>query len=190
MMSDWNRSGRHADDARRARAQEDRELGRPEDWRAGYPAEEARSFEKRRFGGGFGLAGLEDGWVDPDTGGFTGESFGGPDFTPQHRRGDEGPHRGRGPRNYVRSDARVREDVSDRLSDDPWLDASEIEVQVAGCEVTLNGTVQSREDRRRAEDLAEQARGVTHVQNNLRVRPTGRQTGIPSVTGGSAPPIA
>ena len=89
----------------------------------------------------------------------------------------EGRHRGRGPKNYVRSDDRIREDVNDRLSDDSWLDASEIEVQVSKCEVTLSGTVQSREDRRRAEDLVEQVSGVKHVQNNLRVQPTQGQAG-------------
>ena len=77
-------------------------------------------------------------------------------------------HRGRGPKNYVRSDDRIREDINDRLSDDAWLDASEIEVKVANCEVTLTGTVETREDKRRAEDLAEQVSGVKHVQNILR----------------------
>ena len=41
-----------------------------------------------------------------------------------------GPHRGRGPKGYTRSDERIREDVNDRLSDDPFVDASEIEVMV------------------------------------------------------------
>jgi osmotically-inducible protein OsmY len=81
-----------------------------------------------------------------------------------------GEHRGRGPKGYRRSDERIREDVSDRLADDAWLDASYIEVQVADGEVTLSGLVQSRGDKRRAEDLADSSSGVTHVQNNLRVR--------------------
>jgi osmotically-inducible protein OsmY len=80
-------------------------------------------------------------------------------------------YRGRGPRNYTRSDDRIREDVSDRLTDDPWLDASEIEVSVSNGEVTLNGTVTNRYDRRRAEDCAEGVSGVRYVQNNLRARP-------------------
>lgn len=82
-----------------------------------------------------------------------------------------GEHAGKGPRGYSRSDERVREDVADRLTDDPWLDPSEIEVAVTGCEVTLNGTVGSRDDKRRAEDLAHAVSGVKHVQNNLRVGP-------------------
>jgi osmotically-inducible protein OsmY len=84
---------------------------------------------------------------------------------------DQQGHRGRGPKNYTRSDERIREDVNDRLTDDPFLDASGVEVQVTTCEVTLTGTVDSREDKRRAEDIAEQVSGVRHVQNNLRVQP-------------------
>jgi Flp pilus assembly secretin CpaC len=60
--------------------------------------------------------------------------------------------------------------VNDRLSDDPHVDASEIEVAVSSCEVTLSGTVDSREAKRRAEDIAEQVSGVKHVQNNIRVQ--------------------
>jgi osmotically-inducible protein OsmY len=78
--------------------------------------------------------------------------------------------RGRGPKNYTRSSDRIREDVSDRLSDDWMVDASDIEVSVDGTEVTLNGTVPSREAKRRAEDCADSVSGITHVQNNLRVK--------------------
>lgn len=100
------------------------------------------------------------------TDGETGGGFRGALGVGQH----EGEHRGRGPKNYTRSDERIRDDVNDRLSDDSWLDASEIDVQVSKCEVTLTGTVNSREDKRRAEDLADQVSGVKHVQNNLRVQ--------------------
>jgi len=86
------------------------------------------------------------------------------------RRRRQDHHRGRGPRNYTRSGDRIREDVSDRLTDDWRVDASEIEVTVSGSEVTLTGTVTSRDQRRRAEDIAESVSGVTHVQNNLRVK--------------------
>lgn len=79
-------------------------------------------------------------------------------------------HRGRGPKGYVRSDSRIHEDVCDRLADDWIVDAGDVEVTVADREVTLSGTVASREERRRAEDCAEAVAGVTHVQNNLRVR--------------------
>ena len=81
-----------------------------------------------------------------------------------------GEHRGRGPRSYKRSDERIKEDVNDRLTDDPYLDASDIEVELSNAEVTLSGTVKARQDKRRAEDLAESVSGVSHVQNNIRVR--------------------
>jgi osmotically-inducible protein OsmY len=79
-------------------------------------------------------------------------------------------YRGRGPKGYTRSDERIRDDVNDRLTDDWSLDASEIEVSVSSGEVTLSGIVNSRTDKRRAEDIAESVSGVRHVQNNLRVR--------------------
>jgi CBS domain-containing protein len=90
-----------------------------------------------------------------------------------------GEHRGRGPRNYQRSDERIREDVSERLMDDPRVDASEIEVAILNREVTLTGTVRDRNEKRWAEDIAQSVSGVTHVQNNLRVgqRQEGRATG-------------
>jgi osmotically-inducible protein OsmY len=82
-------------------------------------------------------------------------------------------HRGRGPRGYRRSDARILEDINERLTDDPWLDASGIEVAVDGGEVTLSGLVDSREARRRAEDIAEGVSGVGYVVNRLRPRQGG-----------------
>ncbi|WP_284164783.1 BON domain-containing protein [Frigidibacter sp. SD6-1] len=85
----------------------------------------------------------------------------------ERRRED---HRGRGPRNYRRSDSRLEEDVNDRLTDDDWLDASDITVEVKDQEVTLEGFVASRQAKRRAEDCADSVSGVQHVQNNLRVR--------------------
>jgi osmotically-inducible protein OsmY len=78
-------------------------------------------------------------------------------------------HRGRGPRGYARSDARIEEDVCERLTEDPYIDASDIEVRVRDREVTLAGTVGTREDKRRAERLVEEIGGVEQVQNNLRI---------------------
>lgn len=82
-------------------------------------------------------------------------------------------HRGRGPKNYQRSEERIREDVCDRLSDDYVVDASDVDIQVKGSEVILSGMVDSREAKRRAEDIAESVSGVTNVQNQLRVHHPG-----------------
>ena len=86
--------------------------------------------------------------------------------------GDQGAqhHRGRGPKGYTRSDERIREDISDRLTDDLYLDATDIEVTVSGAEITLSGIVDDRHAKHRAEDIAESVSGARHVQNNLRVR--------------------
>lgn len=64
----------------------------------------------------------------------------------------------------------LRDDVNDHLSDDPSVDASDIEVSVAEGEVTLNGEVSSRQAKRAAEDCVDRIAGVKHVQNNLRVK--------------------
>jgi hypothetical protein len=79
--------------------------------------------------------------------------------------------RGLGPKNYQRSDARISDDVHDRLTEDPWLDASDIVVAVNGGEVTLSGRVDCRDAKHHAEWLVEDLSGVRHVQNNLRVDP-------------------
>ena len=81
-----------------------------------------------------------------------------------------GIHRGRGPAGYRRSDERIHEDVHQRLTDHPMLDASDIEVGVSDAEVTLDGTVPRREDKRLAEDIVAAVSGVSHVQNNLKWR--------------------
>jgi CBS domain-containing protein len=93
----------------------------------------------------------------------------GNDATTSHGEVHRGEHSGRGPRNYQRSDDRILEDIHERLTEDPMLDASYIEVVVIQREVTLNGSVRDRNEKRRAEDAAESISGVTHVQNNLRV---------------------
>jgi osmotically-inducible protein OsmY len=80
-----------------------------------------------------------------------------------------GEHRGKGPRGYSRSDERIKEDINDRLSDNPFIDATEIEVMVSGGEVTLTGSVTDRNDKRMAEDIAESVSGVKNVENRIRV---------------------
>jgi osmotically-inducible protein OsmY len=77
--------------------------------------------------------------------------------------------RGLGPQGYKRSDDRISDDAHERLTDDTWLDATNISISVSGGEVTLSGTVENREAKHRAERLVEDISGVNHVQNNLRI---------------------
>ena len=62
-----------------------------------------------------------------------------------------------------------------RLEDQRRLDLSDVEVIVEDAEVTLNGTVRHKDDKRHIEDIAD-IDGVRHVQNNLRVRDRGAWT--------------
>ena len=90
-----------------------------------------------------------------------------------HRRrenDDRQEHRGKGPKGYTRSDERIREDVNERLTDDGMIDASEIEVDVKNGEVLLKGTVKSRQEKRRTEDIIESISGVKDVENHLKVK--------------------
>lgn len=135
-----------------------------EDYDRKYGAGRRSSGERR--GGGHGYGSRQRDWWDRATDEVS--SWFGDEDAERRRQMDE--HRGRGPKNYSRSDERIREDVSDRLTDDPLVDASEIEVGVQNQEVTLTGTVASRNERRLAEECADGVSGVKYVQNNLRVR--------------------
>ncbi|MDQ3032765.1 MAG: BON domain-containing protein [Myxococcota bacterium] len=78
--------------------------------------------------------------------------------------------RGRGPRNWRRSDDRIAQEVCEALTRDPWIDASEISVRVEDRIVTLEGEVDAREQRYHAEDLAAAVLGVEDVMAHIRVR--------------------
>ena len=79
----------------------------------------------------------------------------------------EGPYRGKGP--AKRNDEQIKADIEEALTDDSWLDASGVQVNVQNGVVTLTGVVDSRESKRRAEELADSVLGVRDVQNNLRI---------------------
>jgi hypothetical protein len=83
---------------------------------------------------------------------------------------NRGRFTGRGPKGYIRSDDRIREDVSDRLEQHGEIDATEIEIRVSNGEVTLEGTVEDRRTKRMAEDVVENCPGVKQVHNRIRVQ--------------------
>jgi osmotically-inducible protein OsmY len=98
-----------------------------------------------------------------------------------------GTYAGRGPKGYQRSDERIREDVCDRLADDPHVDASDVDVAVKNGEVTLSGAVIDRSHKRRSEDVVERVSGVRDVHNNLRVNRSKESGAVgTSATGASA----
>ena len=106
-----------------------------------------------------------DGGVYAGTGGQSGSQAGEPE---PWRRG-RGPHAGKGPAGFQRSDERIKEAVCEALADHDDIDASNIDVAVKGGEVTLSGTVDDRRTKRLAEECVECVRGVKDVQNQLRL---------------------
>lgn len=79
-------------------------------------------------------------------------------------------HRGRGPKNYTRSDERIREDLNEQLMDADDIDASDVSVEVKDGVVTLSGNVEQRWLKHRIEDMAEDCSGVKDVRNEIRVQ--------------------
>jgi hypothetical protein len=84
--------------------------------------------------------------------------------------GERGGFAGKGPKGYQRSDERIREEINERLTDHPDIDATEIDVQVQSGEVTLSGAVDDRYAKRLSEELAEEVSGVREVHNQIRVQ--------------------
>jgi len=128
------------------------------EWRDEFDGSRRRGYDDRG-----GLTG-EGGWLDR-----AGDTVAGWFRDDDDERGYNGGFRGHGPAGYTRSDERILEDACDELTDDWGVDARQIQVTVANGDVTLEGTVPSREQKRRAEDCVEDISGVKNVQNNLRV---------------------
>jgi hypothetical protein len=100
-------------------------------------------------------------WVERAEAFFTGR---------EDERGPARPRRRRGP-----SDRVLWAVIVQRLKDQRGLDLRDVDVQVEDAEVTLNGTVRRKEEKRRIEDIVD-VDGIRHVQNNLRVRDRGHWT--------------
>lgn len=75
--------------------------------------------------------------------------------------------RGKGP--AQRTDTQLKDVIEAVLTDDPWLDASAVQVSVQQGIVTLTGTAPSRAAKRRAEALAERVGDVRDVHNMLAI---------------------
>jgi osmotically-inducible protein OsmY len=140
-------------------------------------------FGRDRFGSGYSSRSAGGSW-DRDRDFDRGEGRGG---------GLSGMFRGKGPKGYQRSDDRIREDACECLTEDSMIDATNIEVTAKSGEVTLSGTVNTREEKRRAVDIIEDLSGVKEVHNNLRVASTlgsgmqGTQEAIGSQAGQTLP---
>ena len=184
--------GGYLDREDRSMSYRDRESGTSRGGYYGQETPERESEENRYFGGGslsYGRAyGSQTyGSHAPSSEGYMPEGYG--SDAERGARGGQtprGPHSGMGPKGYKRSDERIKEEVCERLTDNGYVDASNVEVEVLNCEVTLNGTVADRNQRHQSEHLAEQVSGVSHVQNNLRVQDQFNTTGMSGISSSSA----
>jgi len=163
------------------RDEEFRREGRQRDWSA-RDYDDREEFDYRgESSSGRGWGGAAAGY-GPSTGygyGTAGTYLGGPaQGYSEHERGERWGRAqrgqqsfvGRGPRSYKRSDERIKEDINERLTRHPDIDASDVEVRVSNCEVVLSGVVEDRRAKRLAEDIAEEVWGVDDVRNELKVR--------------------
>ncbi len=141
--------------------------------------------EFRPMGGGESASSIEGGQLRGSAGyGSPPRSLGEAPYRQQSRSAESGAGRwmqwakrapqhrtfGKCPRNYRRSEARICEDISEHIMREPSIDASDVEIDVHGQEVTLEGSVPDHWMKRCIEELAQDALTVDHVENRLRVR--------------------
>lgn len=136
---------------------------------SGYQEHEQRSQRggQPAYGGGY--------YGDPRSGG---QSYNGGQRLYRDDAGDRGRSSGMsgsarrpvGPKGYRRSDERVHEDLCERLAMNPYVDVSDVSVEVLNGVVMLEGTVQARREKYVIEEIAEAVFGVTEVENRLRMQ--------------------
>lgn len=168
----------------------DRGYGRDVDWRTDWrqgqaqraqqgqgPSQQGQGQDWSQDRGRQGGAG--QGWNPQGRFGSQG-GYGVQQNRPESRPGGwaEGPHSGKGPQGYQRSNERIHEEVCETLTRHSHVDASNIRIRVENGEITLEGTVSSRREKRLAEEAVENLSGVRDVHNHLRV-------GQPSGNGGT-----
>jgi osmotically-inducible protein OsmY len=76
---------------------------------------------------------------------------------------------GRRPQLQRRSDDKIYQEIWELLTNNADLDASEVELHVESGEVTLTGTVDSRDAKWLTEDLVNSVTGVREVNNRIKV---------------------
>jgi osmotically-inducible protein OsmY len=136
------------------------------------------------YGGGFsqGLAGRGGYGMGS---GFTGQGYGA-EGSGYAGMGQRESQFGKGPKGYVRSDERLKEDLSERLMRDHDVDASDIDIDVRNGKVTLTGSIDDRRLKHYIEDTVEACTGVKEIDNRLTVRPrASRPQGGSGSLGGS-----
>lgn len=143
-----------------------------------------RPYGQQAYGGEFGPSGGPSGFGSEGYGGSQGYAYGSPSSgSSSYGQQQSGPQFGqfggqpgqigrtrKGPKDYIRSDERLREAVCERLSEESSVDVSEVSVDVKNGCVTLEGTVPERRMKYAIEDVADSCWGVKDVENHVRVQ--------------------
>lgn len=159
------RSGYRADEDASYRDDDFRRADEPRDWDYDERPRAERHDEDDRYDRAVGRREEPRSWMDR-----AGELFAGRrDEDDERRTREEYETERRARQRRGPSDRVLWAVIVERLEDERGLDLRDLEVLVEDAEVTLNGTVRRKEDKRRIEDVAD-IQGVRNVQNNLRVR--------------------
>jgi osmotically-inducible protein OsmY len=86
------------------------------------------------------------------------------------------PRDRRGPKNYVRSDERIRELICERVIQNLFIDVSDVSIEVQNGRVALDGTVPNRQMKHAIEDVVDRCWGVQDIENNIHVQ-SGQESG-------------
>lgn len=89
---------------------------------------------------------------------------------PRSESSTEKHFRGKGPKNYQRSDRRIYEELGEELRHNPTIDASEIEFSVRDRHIYVRGFVKSKTEKWLVEDILESLHGIEGITNELKLR--------------------
>jgi BON domain len=135
---------------------------------------------------GWGFEGRRDGWhrqvprnegspenVSTNPWGEQGRGFVDHSWEPGGRYDQESGRPGYGPQGWERTSDSLRNEICEILTRHGQIDASGVRVTVDNGEVTLEGTVGSRREKRLAEQLLDLVHGLKDVHNRLRIEESG-----------------
>ena len=90
----------------------------------------------------------------------------------------DGQHKGAAPKSEKIENDPVAAAVHEALTEEPWLDATDISIAVSGGVVTLTGSVPNEDGVSRAAKTVAEVNGVTEVKNELKVNPNEGNSGV------------
>jgi len=97
-------------------------------------------------------------------------------FSRTQNTSSRGEFYGKAPKNYERSDERIKEEICDRLMSQGMFDPSDVEIEVKDGVVSLQGNVDSRSTKYQLEEISEGILGVKDIDNKVKVSSSSKNT--------------